>query len=125
MKNKTGKWGKKSPRQSYRGDYLLRSPWRHHIMTPLLHYLKLFHQVLGIGHLVDDEQQVAHVHADGALHFVLEGDVAAHGLPVAVEGQTNEVAVGVDHRTAGLPELPPVMSLVVMKLTTRSPASLA
>ena len=98
-----GKYKTKSPRQDYyRGALLLRSPWRRHNMTSLLHNRDFIHQVLGVGHLVDDEQQVAHVHADGALHLVLEGDVAAHGLPVAVEGQTDEVAVGVNHRTAGV-----------------------
>ena len=52
----------------------------------LLHNPYLLHQILRIRHLVDDEEQVAHVHADGTLDLVLEGNVAAHSLPVAVEG---------------------------------------
>ena len=78
----------------------------------LLDYLQFLHQVLGIRHFVDDEEQIAHIHADGTLHFVLESDVAAHGFPVAIEGQTDEVALCIDDGAA---------RVAAMKLTTKSP----
>ncbi len=54
------------------------------------------HPVTGTGELVAGPEHVADVHADGALQFGLEGDVAAHGLPVAVEGDADELSVAVD-----------------------------
>ena len=54
---------------------------------------QLLDDVVALTHLLDAPKQVAGIHADGALHLVLEAEVTAHGLPVAVEGQTDEVAL--------------------------------
>ncbi len=50
--------------------------------------------------LLYHEQDVANVHADGALRLRFVKDVAAHGFPVAVEGQSQELAFGVEHGAA-------------------------
>ena len=46
----------------------------------------LVYQVLGTGILFDDKEHVADIYADGTLQLGLEGDIAAHGFPVTVEG---------------------------------------
>ena len=52
--------------------------------------VELVDEVGGTSVLVDDEQHVTDVHVDGALQLGLEVDVAAHGFPVAVEGEMEE-----------------------------------
>ena len=59
-------------------------------------------EVGGTGVLVDDEQHVADVNVDGALQFGFEVDVAAHGFPVAVKGQTDEFALTIHDGAAGV-----------------------
>ncbi len=59
-------------------------------------------EVAGAGVLVDDEEYVADVHVDAFLQFGFKGDVAAHGFPVAVEGETDELAFAVDDGTAAV-----------------------
>lgn len=49
----------------------------------------LINQVSGTGEFVDDEKDVADVYIDALLQLGFKGDVATHGFPVAVEGQTN------------------------------------
>ena len=56
--------------------------------------------VAAAGELVDDEEHVAYVYGDAALQLRLEGYVARHRLPVAVEGEAYEAAVAVEHRRA-------------------------
>ena len=56
----------------------------------------------GAAELVHEEEDVAAVHADAALEVWLEHHVAGHRLPVAVEGQSDELAVGVEDRAAGV-----------------------
>jgi hypothetical protein len=73
-----------------------------HLFGFALYQGHLVHQVAGTGELVDGPQHVTDVHADGALQLGLEGDVAAHGLPVAIEGDADEFAVAVDHRAAAV-----------------------
>ena len=57
--------------------------------------------VVALADFFDAPQQVAGIHADGALHLVLEGEVAAHGFPVAainsISGVKNTV---VAHKNA-------------------------
>ena len=82
----------------------------------------LVHQVACPCVLVHNEQDVANVHADGALKFVLEKDVSRHGLPVAVKGHADQLALPL---IKGEPELPPVMSLSVIKPTGNLPLASA
>ena len=49
-----------------------------------------------------EEQNEADIHADTALQVAVEADVAAHGFPVAVEGQSDEFAASVEHGAAGV-----------------------
>ena len=46
----------------------------------------------------DTEKHIAHIDRNGALQVGLERHVARHGLPVAVESQTDQLAFGVEHR---------------------------
>ena len=50
--------------------------------------------------LVDEEEDKADIHTDASLERGVEADVARHGLPVAVEGQADELALTVEHRGA-------------------------
>src|SRR5690606_1850416 len=59
-------------------------------------------QVAGIGEFVDNKQYVADIDGDGTLQFVVEDNVAGHGLDVAVEGNSNQFAVTVQHRGTGV-----------------------
>lgn len=62
----------------------------------LFHDGHLINQVLRPAQFVDDEQDVADVHADATLLFIVETDVAAQRFPVAVESAADEVAFAVD-----------------------------
>ena len=53
-------------------------------------------EVLGVGVFVDDEEHVTAVETDAALQVFFEVDVATHGFTVAVEGEADEVAIGVE-----------------------------
>ena len=72
--------------------------------------------------LVDDEEHVAYVDVDAALELGVVLEVAGERLDVAVEGQTDEFALGVEHAE---PELPPVMSLFERKQVGSFPSSRA
>lgn len=56
----------------------------------------------GMTVLLHNEEDVADIHADGALQLRLVEIVAAHGLPVAVESQAHELAVGIEHGAAAV-----------------------
>ena len=58
---------------------------------------QLADEAVGLAPAVDEVEHEAYVHADAALQVGVEGDVARHGLPVAVEGQSDELALAVEH----------------------------
>ena len=68
----------------------------------LFPHIHLFQQVAGTAELVDDKEDVAHIDVDAALQLGVEHDVAAQGLPVAVEGQADELTIGIHDRAAGV-----------------------
>ena len=51
---------------------------------------------------VDDEQQVTHIQRDVAADARIEGDIAHGTFPDAVEIDADQVAVGIQHGTAGI-----------------------
>ncbi len=64
----------------------------------LISELHLIEQVGGTSDFVHDEKQVANVQGDVPAHLRIECDVAHRAFPDAVEIDTDEVAVSVDHR---------------------------
>lgn len=59
--------------------------------------LQLANDILPAAEFVDAPEYVADVNADGAVQVFIEGDLVAEGFVVAVEGQADEFAVGVQH----------------------------
>ena len=47
---------------------------------------------------VHHEKHVANIHTDAAGQLTVEVDVAGEAVPVAVEGQSNELTFSVEHR---------------------------
>ena len=50
--------------------------------------------------LVDNEENVTHIHRDATLQLGLERHITRHSLPVAVERQTDQAAVAVEYGLA-------------------------
>ena len=51
---------------------------------------------------VDDEEDVAHIYVDAALEGRVELEVAGERFDVAIKGQTDEFALGVEHARAAV-----------------------
>ena len=62
----------------------------------LLH-TDLFKQAVGMSPAVHHIEHVAHVDADAACQAGVEVDVAGERVPVAVEGETDEASLSVEH----------------------------
>ena len=63
------------------------------------------HFVNGIGAAaegVDDEEDVAHIYVDAALEGRVELEVAGERFDIAIEGETDEFALGVEHARAAV-----------------------
>mgnify|MGYP006390704323 CR=1 FL=1 len=50
--------------------------------------------------LLDNEEDITDIHSDGALKLRLEGYIARHRLPVAVEGKTDKLTLRVHNGRA-------------------------
>ena len=76
-------------------------PPQYHIYIYLFIYIlldsQLVEQPAGTGILLDDEEHVAYIHGYGTLQLGLEGYVARHCLPVAVEGEAYELTLGIHY----------------------------
>ena len=72
------------------------------LFARLVNECHFFKQMVGVGDLVDDEEDVADVKGDVAADLRIEDDVAHGAFPYAVEVEADEVSVGVDHRAAGV-----------------------
>ena len=59
--------------------------------------VKFVKHIAAAAKLVDDEEHVADIHVDATLQGGVELEVGTETLDVAVEGQTNEFAFGVEH----------------------------
>ena len=59
--------------------------------------VKFVKHIAAAAKLVDDEEHVADIHVDATLQGRVELEVGTETLDVAVEGQTNEFAFGVEH----------------------------
>ena len=68
----------------------------------LFHDVHLVDEVATAAQLVKDEEHVADVEGNATLQVVVEVDVAAQRLPVAVEGAADESAFTVDDGAAGV-----------------------
>ena len=82
---------KKSPPEGR----LLRLSFQFTLLNP-----HLVNQILRTKVFVDNQQHVADIDSDALLQLGLEGDVATHCLPVAVEGEADEFAAGVHNGAA-------------------------
>ena len=65
---------------------------------PSLLLLEFFDELLRFAPLVDDEEHIADIDTDAALQVAVEGDVARHSIPVAVEGKAEQFSLAVEHR---------------------------
>ena len=63
---------------------------------------QFLNQIAGFSPFVDDEEDEADIDTDATLQVLVEGYVARHGLPVAVEGQPEQFAAPVEHGRAGV-----------------------
>lgn len=59
--------------------------------------VKFVKHIAAAAKLVDDEEHVADIHVDATLQGGVELEVGTETLDVAVEGQANEFAFGVEH----------------------------
>ena len=59
--------------------------------------VKFVKHIAAAAKLVDDEEHVADIHVDATLQGRVELEVGTETLDVAVEGQANEFAFGVEH----------------------------
>ena len=48
--------------------------------------------------LIHQVEHIANIHADAASQALVEVDVRAEAVPVAIEGKTNQLALAVEHR---------------------------
>ena len=71
---------------------------------------------------VDDEQGVADVYTCCSLGGRTEGNVASQTFVIAVKAGTYQFSFGIEH---GLPEFPPVLSVLTMKQMGISPFGMA
>ena len=68
----------------------------------LFHDGHLVYQMFGTGKLVDDKEAVADVEADVAAVVGIEEEVAHGAFPATVEVDTDKLAIGIEHRAAGV-----------------------
>ena len=61
---------------------------------------QFFYQAARLTIFLDDEQHVADIYPDAALQAGLVEIIAAHGLPIAVESQAEELTARVEHGAA-------------------------
>ena len=76
-----------------------------HLMSYHANRLELFElldKVLGLTPLVYHKKYKADIDTYATLQRAVETDIARHRLPVAIEGQTNQLALAIEHRTAGV-----------------------
>ena len=57
-------------------------------------------EAIGVSPLVHQVEHIADVYTDAAGQALVEVDVRAEAVPVAVEGKTNQLALAVEHRAA-------------------------
>ena len=50
--------------------------------------------------LIHQVEHVANIYTDAASQTLVEVDVRAEAVPVAIEGKTNQLALAVEHRAA-------------------------
>lgn len=76
---------------------------RRFLLIPgLPHQLQLVDKAGTFAPFVDDVKHVADIHADAALQFRLERDIAAHRLPIAIERETYHTGVLIEHGASGV-----------------------
>ena len=56
--------------------------------------------MVSVRHLVDGEEDVSDVEGNVSAYFRIEDDIAHCAFPHPVEVDSDQVAVGVDHRTS-------------------------
>ena len=85
-------------------DWRIRSSLTAHCSSLTTHSSKShFADKVGcVSPFLYEEQNKADIYTDAALKVAVETDVATHGLPVAVEGQSDEFAASVEHGAAGV-----------------------
>ena len=89
--------------------------------TPLIalgNDIHFIQQALATAYFVYHKQDVANIHNDAALVVGQILDVATDSLPVTIEVETDQFAIGI---MTGLPELPPVVCVVAQKATGMRP----
>lgn len=63
----------------------------------LFYKFQFLDQVTGAAEFVDAPEDIANIHADRAVEILIEGDLVAQGLVVAVECQADEFTVAIQH----------------------------
>ena len=72
------------------------------VCASTLFRVDFLNQVVGVSPLIHHEEHVSNVDADAACQSFIEVDVARQAIPVSVECQSDEMAVSVEHRAAGV-----------------------
>ena len=63
---------------------------------------QLINQVFGTGIFINDKKHVTNINIDGALQLGFEGDVAAHGFPIAIESDADKFTISINNRASGV-----------------------
>ena len=67
-----------------------------------LYEVELLDKVRHLSPLIDHEEYIANIYANGTLEVGFELDVPTHGFPVTIESKTNQLAIAIEDGATGV-----------------------
>ena len=77
---------------------LMKTPNTAGMPFGLLLGVDFLQEAIGVSPLVHQVEHVAHIDTDAACKLAVEVDVRSQAIPVAIEGETDELALAVEDR---------------------------